>query len=345
MHDAIYGQPGALRLVGRGNERVLEAAAARLRAAEHVVLTGVGTSWHAALVGEAMLAGVGRLGLRARAIHAFDLAGYGPRPEARSGVIVVSHRGTSRYAREALDAARAGGAFVVAVTGKGSDGLAGADVVLRTVDPDPSRAHTLSYTAALALLGLLAADVGENADFRHAVDGLPDHVALLLGQESWEDLARRFAGRRRYWFVGGGPNTATALEAALKMSETNYATALAFNCEQFLHGAWGTMTAEDLVVLLAPAGPSQARGHDVARVAREVGAPVLAVVTEGDTELAGLTAETIEIADVPEVLSPALAIVPLQLLAYHLALEAGANPDSMRADELPHARALEAFSP
>src|SRR5207237_9878389 len=105
------------------------------------------------------------------------------------------------------------------------------DVTLRTVEPDPSRAHTTSYTSALALLGLLAAEIGEDADFRHAVDGLPDHVALLLGQESWEELAKRFAGRRRYWFVAGGADVATALEAALKMSETNYATALALGCE------------------------------------------------------------------------------------------------------------------
>src|SRR5207237_8376502 len=155
------------------------------------------------------------------------------------------------------------------------------------------------------------------ACFRAAFEWLPEHVALLLGQESWEDLAKRFAIRRRYWFVGGGPNTATALEGALKMSETSHATALGFNCEQFLHGAWAAMTAEDLVVLVAPPGASRARGIDVARVAREVGAPVLAIVVEGDREIAALAAETIEIAEVPELLSPLLAVVPLQLLAYH----------------------------
>lgn len=344
MHDAIYAQPGALRLVGRGNESALATAAARLRGADHVLLTGVGTSWHAALAGEPMLAGPGRLGLRARAVHAFELAEYWPPVDARTCVVVVSHRGASRYAREALERVRAAGGVGVAITGKGTDGLAAADVTLRTVPPEESRTHTVSYTSTLALLALLAAEVGGVEEFRHAVDGLADHLALLLGQESWEDLAGRFAGRRRYWLVGGGPNTATALEGALKLTEASHATAAGFNCEQFLHGAWAAMTAEDLLILVAPPGPSRERGLDVARVAREVGTPVLAVVGEGDRELGALAAETIEIADVPELLSPILAIAPLQLLTYHLALEAGANPDTTRAHEPAYARALAAFS-
>jgi glucosamine--fructose-6-phosphate aminotransferase (isomerizing) len=345
MHDAIYAQPGALRLIGRGNEGALVEAATHLRTAPQVLLTGVGTSWHAALVGELMLARVGRLGLRARAVHAFELAESWPPADAGTGTIVISHRGASRYTRQALERAKAGGGPAVAITGKSGDGLVASDVTLRTVEPESSRAHTVSYTSALALLALLAAEIAGDSDFRHAVEGLPDHVALLLGQESWEDLAKRFAGRRRYWFVGGGANTATALEGALKMSETNHATALGFNCEQFLHGAWGTMTADDLLVLVAPPGPSHARSLDVARVAREVGVPVLAVVGEGDREIAALAAETIEIAQVPEFLSPLVAVVPLQLLAYHLALVSGANPDTMRAHGPAYARAQDAFSP
>ena len=128
------------------------------------------------------------------------------------------------------------------------------------------------------------------------------------------------------------------------MSEANYAAAFGFNCEQFLHGPWAAMTAEDLLVLVAPNGPSHARCLDVARAAREVGTPVLAVLQEGDRELAALAAETIEIPPVPELLSPILTVVPLQLLTYHLALEAGTNPDTMRAHEPPYDRARDAFS-
>jgi glucosamine--fructose-6-phosphate aminotransferase (isomerizing) len=343
MHDAIYAQPGALRLVGRGNGDAIAGAAERLRAMDHVVVTGIGTSWHAALAGELMLARAGRLGHRVRAIPAFELGAYWAEPLPRTGVVAISHRGAARSARRALESARDG--VGVAVTGKNAEGLPGAAFTLRTVELEASRAHTVSYTAALALLALLAAEVGRDDEFRHGVDGLPDHLALLLGQESWEEMAKRFAGRRRYWCVGGGPNTATALEGALKLAETSYATACGFGSEQFLHGPCAAMTADDLLILVAPPGPSHARGVDAARVAREVGTPVLAIVGEGDRELQALAAETVEIAEVPELLSPILAVVPLQLLAYHLAIESMTNPDTMRAHEPVYARALESFTP
>jgi glucosamine--fructose-6-phosphate aminotransferase (isomerizing) len=341
MHDAIYAQPGALRLCGRGNEHALAAAAERLRASEHVIVAGVGSSWHAALVGELLLADVGGLGYRARAIHASELQGYWPARAAGTAVVALGHTASARSARAAVG----GGGVGIAVTGKGDAGLPNADVTLRTVDPEASRAQTVSYTAALALLAMLAAEVGRRDDVRREIDGLPDHLALLLGQESWEDLAKRFGGRRRYWLVGDGPNAATALEGALKIGETGYATAGGFNGEQFLHGPCAAMTRDDLLIVIAPPGAGHARAVDAARVAGALGTPVLALVGEGDRELAALAAETIELPDVPELLSPILAVVPLQLLAYHLAVESGANPDTMRTHEPAYARALETFEP
>ena len=83
MHDAIYAQPGALRLLMRGQGEVLAKAASGLTAAPHVWLTGVGTSWHAALAGELLLARAGRLGTRVRAINAFELLHYGPAAASR----------------------------------------------------------------------------------------------------------------------------------------------------------------------------------------------------------------------------------------------------------------------
>ncbi|HLC40017.1 MAG TPA: SIS domain-containing protein, partial [Methylomirabilota bacterium] len=274
MHDAIYAQPGALRLVTRGNEAFLSGAAARLRDMEQLFLSGIGTSWHAALVGELLFAHIGRLGHRARAFHSFEWRNYWPEPGANTGVIVISHRGSKRYSKEALEKVKTSGGVGVAITGKGSDGLDAADYLLRTVDQEKSAAHTVSYTSALALLAALAAEVGGNEEFTQALGAIPDHLALLLGQESWEQLASRFADRRRYYFVGGGPNTATAYEAALKMSEANYATAMGFNCEQFLHGPWVAMEAEDIVFLITPSGPSYERCLTVARITREIGAPL-----------------------------------------------------------------------
>jgi glucosamine--fructose-6-phosphate aminotransferase (isomerizing) len=333
MHDAIYAQPGALRLLGRGNAQALQGAAERLRAMDHVILTGVGSSWHAARVGELLLARVGGLGYRARAIHASELAGYWPDAPARTGVVVVSHRGTAPLARGAMERLVTADGVGVVVTGTSAPELPGAAFTLRTVETERSRTHTVSYTGALALLAMLAATVGGDDGFGRAVDGLPDHLALLLGQESWDELGKRFAGRRHYWVVGGGPNAATAFEGALKLTEAAGVAASGFDTEQFLHGPCAALTADDLVLVIAPPGPSQARALDGARVARAAATPVLAIVGEGDRALAGLAAETIEVAAVPELLSPLLAVVPLQLLAYHVAVETGTNPDTPRAHE------------
>jgi glutamine---fructose-6-phosphate transaminase (isomerizing) len=228
MHDAIYAQPGALRLVTRGQDDAIAAAAARLRALDQVLVTGVGTSWHAALVGELLFARVGGLGRRARAFHAFELASYWPDGDARTGVIGISHRGTNHHTLAALARARANGGAGVAVTGKGTGGGA-ADWTLRTVDQESSGAHTVSYTTALALLTALAAAVGGQSGAARELDAIPDLLAALLGQESWDDLAARYGGARYFWFVGGGPNTATALEAALKLNEAGHATTAGFN--------------------------------------------------------------------------------------------------------------------
>lgn len=340
MHDAIHRQPEALRAVLGANAAGVRAVAERLGTLDRVLLSGIGTSWHACLVGELLLSRVGGLGHRVRAFHSFELAAYWPEPGPRTGVIVVSHRGTKRFSLEALRKAKAGGGVAVVITGRGSGaGLRVADHALTTVEQEDSAAHTVSYTTALALLAALAAEMGGDREAARAVEAIPDQMARLLGEEPWERLAARFADRRRFYFVGGGPNTATALEAALKMSEANHAISLGMNAEQVLHGPWAALEASDLVWVIAPPGPSYERCLALARAAREIGAPVAAVVEEGDREVAALAAHAIPLPRLPEALTPLLAVVPLQLFTYHLAVARGTNPDTMRGQEPAHARA------
>ncbi len=345
MYESIYAQPGALRLVLRANGETLRAAAQELKAVERVLLSGIGTSWHACLVGELLLSRIGRLGYAVRAFHSFELTNYWPDPDPRTGVIVVSHRGTKRFSLEALRKARADVRTVVAITGRGSgEGVKVADYVLTTVDQENSAAHTISYTTALTLLAALAAELGGDEEVAHALEALPDQMAMLLGQESWEELATRFAEGRRYYFVGGGPNTATAYEAALKMNEANYATTVGMHCEQVLHGPWAALEVSDIVFLIAPPGASYERCLALAKAAREIGAPVIGLVEEGDVELSALCAHTVTFPPIPELLTPILTVVPLQLFTYHLAVLRGVNPDTMRGDQPAHGRARVGFS-
>src|SRR5262249_53193191 len=189
MHDAIYAQPGALRLVTRGNEAALDAAATRLSQMERVLLSGIGTSWHACLVGELLMAHAGRLGHRVRAFHSFELKSYWPDVDARTGVIVVSHRGSKRYSREALEKVKGSAGVGITITGKGHDLLTMAEITLRTVEQESSAAHTVSYTCAMTLLASLAARIGDNAEIAYELGGAPKPRAQLLGQEAWEGRA------------------------------------------------------------------------------------------------------------------------------------------------------------
>ena len=345
MYEAISAQPGAIRLALRSNAEVLKTVAAHLKTVDQVLLSGIGTSWHACLVGELLLSRIGGLGHRVRAFHSFEFSTYWPGPDPKTGVVVVSHRGTKRFSLEALRKAKAGGGFGVAITGLGSGGgLDRADHLLRTVEQENSGAHTVSYTAALALLAALGAAVGGDGEFAAALEAIPDQMVVLLERESGKALAARFRDRRCYCFIGGGPNTATAYEAALKMNEANYTTTVGMNCEQVLHGPWAAMEADDLVFLVAPPGPSYERCLALARAAGEVGTPVVGIVEEGDTELSALCADTVTLPRIPELLTPILAVVPLQLFTYHLALHRGTNPDTMRAHQPAHGRARAGLS-
>jgi glucosamine--fructose-6-phosphate aminotransferase (isomerizing) len=325
MHDAIYAQPGALRLVGRGNDAALAGAAAALSRAAHVILAGTGSSWHAALVAAHVFARAGRLGARVRVAFAGDVADYGPALDATTALVAITHRGGASAA-SAVGAARAAGAPSIAVTARGTAAL-GAQHVLGTVEAEASGTHTVAYTAALGMLALLAAATSGDDALGRAVDALADPLALLLGQESWEELAARFGDRAHWWFVGGGPNYGTALEGALKLIEAACVPAVGVDAELFLHGPWAAVERDHLVVLIAPPGPSRARCLAAARVARHAGADVVALAAEDDRELAALASETIALPDVEEYLSPIVAVVPLQLLAYHVAVARGRNPD------------------
>jgi len=118
MHDAIYAQPGALRLVERGNETALSAAAAALRGAGRVWLAGVGSSWHAALVGEHLLATLGGLGARARAVVASEWTAYGPAPQAGEALVALTVRlGGGSIVNRSADDVPPPGVGVCTVTG------------------------------------------------------------------------------------------------------------------------------------------------------------------------------------------------------------------------------------
>jgi len=339
MYDAMREQPDAFAAVAARTAPAAGAITARLARCDRLYLVGIGTSYHAALAGEHLVRTYGG-GMPVYAAHAFDFALYGPPLGPGDAVVTVTHRGTKRYTLDALVRAREAGCPTVVITGDGPDDRAGADLVLNTVPQERSSTHTVSYAGAVAALSVVAAQVGAARLGRPALDPalLRDAVpaalrsALALEPEI-AGHARALAAGPRIWLVGGGPGAIAAIEGALKIKETSYATAEGMSAEAMLHGPFQSAEPEDLFLLIAQAGSAQRRVADVAAAAREIGAR-LVVVDDGTATIpAEALAARWSVPAVPEPFTALTCAVPLQLFSYHLALARGTNPDSFRLDD------------
>lgn len=330
-------------------------AAEMLAAASRVFLTGTGTNSHAAVVGEHLLRAAG---VDAYATTNFDFVTY-PRP-LHSGdvVIVLSHTGTTQYGAGAVRRAREAGIPAIGITGLGapmSDPASrsqAVDVRIEVAPKELSDTYTQSYTATLAVLASIAVKTGEAAGrdmsaVRDALLTLPDNVTAILQREDalWPE-AVALSQRRRVILAGAGPNAVTAREGALKIKESSYLVAEGFELETMLHGGLQAVEAGDLAIVIAAEGPALDRTVDAIRALNTIGASILVVADERVTDrLPDLERVRIfTVAPVPELLSPLLAAVPLQLLAAFTAFLLGTNPDNFRFDEPPYRDAVEGLT-
>lgn len=334
MYQTMHRQPTELRrLLAEGWDQA-RLAADLLAPAARVVVAGIGTSYHAALVGAWLLRAAG---LDARAVHSFDLARY---PDSfpltpTDAVVVMAHTGVKTYSADALRRAAAAGATVLSVGSLAAE-HPGSQLVLRTVEREQSAAYTASHLAAMTVLAQVATELGERhanpalAGFRPALAALPDQVAALLAREHEIAPIARQAVDRRVYATGAGPNEATALELVIKAREAAHATIDALAAEQFLHGPMVAVNAGDLAVVLNLPGAAAERTTAIAAVLAAIGA---------DLWLVGQPAPTLPDApcfalpELPELLSPLLAVVPMQILAYQMAALKRLNPDTFRRDD------------
>ncbi len=333
MHDAIMGQPQAIARVIREERENVGALADLVRDAARVHVVGIGTSWHAALIGEDLLRTLaGRED--ARAWNSFEFCDRPPSLGSDDAVIVLSHRGTKTYSARALEVAHGSGAATGLLTGVGSDARRElASVVVETSLPDPSSAFTISHTAAITALTMLSVELsgGNSTD---TLSPLPDMVQGAISTESAvKEWAAECRDIQRFYFVGTGANASTAYEAALKMKEANYTTTEGFQLEQYLHGPFVSTDEGCLVTFVAPPRRgAEDRVTDIMRTIAEIGARSAAAIQTGDDARGDLVDTVISVPECPEIFSPIVYLVPLQLLTYWLAVELGHNPDVFRLD-------------
>jgi glucosamine--fructose-6-phosphate aminotransferase (isomerizing) len=292
LEAAIRAQPDELRRLAGLD---LPPAAKRLAAGERVWLVGTGTSWHAAELGAAML---DRAGVDARFATSNEFVHRAPL-RAGDGVIVISHTGKTAYAQAARRRALDIGALTVSLT---ADGV-GWPEAIETGAPERSETYTRSYLSALAVLALIAGELGAEGLGPEAVVAAADAAAAAL-----ETPAELPDPARLTLLAGLGPFAVTAREGALKLREAARLLAEGFDAEYLLHGNAVPLTADDALIALG----TDSFVTQLARAARQAGLTVAELDQQGDELMAQLP-----------------LTVRLQLLALRRAEAGGHDPDTV----------------
>jgi glucosamine--fructose-6-phosphate aminotransferase (isomerizing) len=299
-----------------------------------VFVVGIGTSLHAAMIGAWLLRAAGS---DARAVPSFDFALY---PESfplasDDAVIVMAHTGVKTYSAVSMKRANDAGARVLSV-GSLTAEHPGSELILRTVEREQSAAYTASHLAAMTVMAQVATVLGEGHGasgvdgFRTALERLPEEIAGVLAREAEIQPVAEDALARQIYAIAAGPNEATALELVIKAREAAYVPIDALHAEQFLHGPMVAFNEGDLLVAVAVPGNAFDRVAGICAVADAMGGKLWIV---GAPVPATPDATIFTLPELPEMLSPLLAVVPMQMLAYTMAVLRGTHPDTFRRDD------------
>jgi glucosamine--fructose-6-phosphate aminotransferase (isomerizing) len=349
MLKEIHEQPEALRqsLAGRVDRNghiqapEIEPLADVIRAATRVELVACGTASYAALVGAAAIEDW--TGLPARVTVGSEFR-YSPPPlDERTLVIAVTQSGETADTIAPTRLARERGCTIVAVTNTvGSAITREADAVLfLQAGPEMAVAASKTFVTQVTTLIVLAAAMAklrgtlaeaDEVELGTALRHLPDAAArtLALNAPGARDLARRYVNSRGFMFVGRGATYPAALEGALKLKEISYVHAEGYPAGELKHGPISLLDAECPLVAVATRSSTYDKLISNVMEGRARDARVIAVATEGDAQIERSADDVCWVPDTHERLSPVLAIIPLQLFAYHVAVARGTDVDQPR---------------
>lgn len=341
----INEQPAALanalrgRLV-QGRVQLPELAEIDLPRVQRVHLVACGSSYHAGLVGKLALEQWARIPTQAEIGSEYRYAS--PVVDDRTLALFITQSGETADTLASFRLARAAGAQTVALTNVvGSSITRGANgVVYLHVGPEIGVVATKTFTAQVALLELIALhwatergtiDDATRLGLSESLDILPDLVEASLGTENQvKRIASRLNSCRSCFFFGRGYGFPAALEGALKLKEVSYLHSEGYAAGELKHGPIAMLEPDIPVVAIATSSPTHDKIVSNIQEVRARGSPVIAVATEGDPKTAEHADEVIYVPHAHEALTPILSVVPLQLLAYHIAIARGCDIDQPR---------------
>ena len=344
----IYEQPHAIqeclrgRVDGAGNVHLPELAAIedKLKEIERVYVVGCGTASYAAHVAAYLIQDW--VGLSATMQVGSEMR-YSPPPiDAKTLVIGVSQSGETADTLAPLKLAEERGATVVVVTNVvGSAITREADAVCYLqAGPEIAVASTKAFVTQVLVLQMVALHMARVRGtltsnrlrtFGQALRSLPRQAAdtLKLAPQI-KKLAQRYAGVRDFIFIGRGVGFPIAMEGALKLKELSYVHAEGYAAGELKHGPIALLDPETPLVAIATKGAIYDKVVSNVAEARARSAPVIAIATEGDDQIDRYAHDVIYVPDVPEPISPVIVVLPLQLLAYEIAVARGTDVDQPR---------------
>ncbi len=332
MRAEIFEQPAAIRATLAAEQAGLRELTRRLRreGTEYALIAARGTSDNAALYGFYMFGAV-TMKLAATAAPSL-LTCYNTDIDLRKVFVLgVSQSGKATDVIEVLDAGRRRGAITCALTNTEDSPIceAAEHVVLTHAREEHSVAATKTYTTALAVMHQLATLWADRGDLAEQIHRVPDWIEqAFVVEERIADHAERFRFMNTCHWLARGMNFCTAKECALKMAECCYVVPSPFSTADFMHGPIATTDHGFPCFVVAPTGKALDSVRTVVAALEEREAEV--IVISNDQEMLRRGRIALPIPELPEECSPLVAGVIGQLLALHIALEKGLDPDTPR---------------
>jgi glucosamine--fructose-6-phosphate aminotransferase (isomerizing) len=339
VHDTMRGRllvdEGVIKMAGIWDH--LE----RFKNANRIIIIACGTSWHAGLIGEYLIEEYARIPVEVE--YASEFRYRNPIITDKDVVIAISQSGETADTMAALKLAKEKGAFIYGICNVVDSSIARiTDAGSYThAGPEIGVASTKAFTAQLTILTLIAFKLGKhngnlgNAEFMSLIaelDALPKKIEEVLNttHELTQNIAKDFVKATNFLYLGRGYNYPAALEGALKLKEISYIHAEGYPAAEMKHGPIALIDENMPIVIIAPK-----KGHydKIVSNVQEIKArkgKIIAVVNKGDRQVSAMADYVIEIPETSECFSPIVASVPLQLLAYYIAVYRGANVDQPR---------------
>ncbi|MGB5529717.1 MAG: glutamine--fructose-6-phosphate transaminase (isomerizing), partial [Ignavibacteriaceae bacterium] len=348
MLKEIMEQPESVRNSMRGRLLVDEGTAKlgglddiidRLVNSKRILISACGTSWHAALVGEYMLEQYARIPVEVE--YASEFRYRNPVLSGEDSILFISQSGETADTLAALKEAKSKGALALGICNVVGSTIARESMsgVYIHAGPEIGVASTKAFTSQLVVLALITLliskrrglKLSEGKKIAEALNEIPSKIETILKLNSKiEKLAEVFKDSHNFLYLGRGYNFPVALEGALKLKEISYIHAEGYPAAEMKHGPIALIDEDMPVVFVAPKDSTYEKILSNIQEVRARGGRIIAVADDEDGEIDSLVDYTIKIPRTLEMLTPILTSIPLQLLAYHIAVKKGLDVDQPR---------------